>query len=820
MVDIISLKHKALYIFAIVLLYSPLSSFGAMLPGDDIPRSNLTPFKQSVNSELDSWLSKYTVGSSSDFFLTQTQEKAAADLTEIEAITVKLYKEYRVEGRKKRVLPELTFFRADKNLAPVLLKSQEILALELEKSPENRDPLASTLAMIYVSFAPAKDRAIAFKIMNEQPWQTCSKKAVDFELVNSRSSDKFEVAEISKLVEMSGNYENLTHRRRFLDLLASRTTVDQRSEVAGIFQKFGGELTLLSQRHPWMSASKQADIGESTEQWSKVKKLAKARSCAAAVGSFKKTLKYPKSPISLDETLSAGIDIERCLKAEGKSAAIQFWEANRTLIEYRFGGLGGLSADLRRGYLYWAADNNDEALLVYTKIEKESLSLKNGAALHAKALYTLAKIQENSGDLANAALKYKEYIAKYPLGDDFEYALNSMVVTEALLGDWKGLIPPLKQYVETQRSLPLDQRPIGAMSFSLFWLGRAYLKMDNQQEAMALWKALSSDYYSTFYGAMGHFLVEQIEGQQMALEPSNTSIFDLDRILSDLTPKQQYVAKRTMSLLKLGMLDHAKCEVAEFGISSVPGDAGKSAQIVKALLLHAAGQWLDAIKLVDAMPRSVRRDLPVGFEKVLFPRKYADLVAKYSERVGVDPDLVFAVMRQESVFANDAKSPVGAMGLMQLMPATAKNELGKLSTEYVDAERRQELQAMVSQRSGLFDPDVNITLGVHHLARLLEIHKSSVFALTSYNASPAATIKWKKNYATDDLLMFIEQIPYRETRAYVKLVLRNYFYYKRWYDHSPNLGVKHLEAVAEQLVVMLKRKDGPLSKTDASDITP
>lgn len=105
---------------------------------------------------------------------------------------------------------------------------------------------------------------------------------------------------------------------------------------------------------------------------------------------------------------------------------------------------------------------------------------------------------------------------------------------------------------------------------------------------------------------------------------------------------------------------------------------------------------------------------------------------------------------------------------------------------------------------------MNITLGVHHLARLLQIYKSPVFALTSYNASPAATLRWKKTIASDDLLTFIERIPYKETRAYVKLILRNYFYYKRWYGPSQVIEDKHLESIAQDLITMTKNPPKPL----------
>ena len=67
---------------------------------------------------------------------------------------------------------------------------------------------------------------------------------------------------------------------------------------------------------------------------------------------------------------------------------------------------------------------------------------------------------------------------------------------------------------------------------------------------------------------------------------------------------------------------------------------------------------------------------------------------------------------------------------------------------------------------------------------LLKRYRNPVYLLTSYNANPRATRRWKENISSRDILSFIERIPYQETKSYVKLVMRNYFYYKRWYGEK------------------------------------
>ena len=91
----------------------------------------------------------------------------------------------------------------------------------------------------------------------------------------------------------------------------------------------------------------------------------------------------------------------------------------------------------------------------------------------------------------------------------------------------------------------------------------------------------------------------------------------------------------------------------------------------------------------------------------------------------------------------------------------------------------------------------------------MNIYKSPVYALTAYNASPAATQKWQRTLATDDWLTFIERIPYKETRAYVKLILRNYFYYKRWYNTPDGKSQIHIDSVVDDLVSLAKKPAKP-----------
>ncbi|MBL3593902.1 MAG: lytic transglycosylase domain-containing protein [Synergistaceae bacterium] len=157
--------------------------------------------------------------------------------------------------------------------------------------------------------------------------------------------------------------------------------------------------------------------------------------------------------------------------------------------------------------------------------------------------------------------------------------------------------------------------------------------------------------------------------------------------------------------------------------------------------------------------------LPVALLELLYPRPYRAEVSRAAEAYGVDPLLVWSVMRQESAFDPEATSWVGAMGLMQLMPATAKEEARLLGVE--------------SDR--FYDVSVNITLGTGHLARLLRRHERLEWAVAAYNGGSGNVNRWLKGNEEAPLEQWIEEIGFDETSDYVRRVLANYIVYRKLY---------------------------------------
>ena len=167
--------------------------------------------------------------------------------------------------------------------------------------------------------------------------------------------------------------------------------------------------------------------------------------------------------------------------------------------------------------------------------------------------------------------------------------------------------------------------------------------------------------------------------------------------------------------------------------------------------------------------------------EMVYPKAYEDMVESVAGRFDVEDEVMWAIMRAESKFRKDAVSPVGARGLMQVMPYTAE----KVS-RILMGEREFEVTKFA-------DPIVNVRYGGRYLARLNKKF-SELLPLVSagYNAGPHRVKGWLNAFGNLPMDEFIEHIPYVETRNYVKKVTRNYVVYKNLYSDATKGTLKWL----------------------------
>lgn len=154
-----------------------------------------------------------------------------------------------------------------------------------------------------------------------------------------------------------------------------------------------------------------------------------------------------------------------------------------------------------------------------------------------------------------------------------------------------------------------------------------------------------------------------------------------------------------------------------------------------------------------------------------FPLAYREAIVRQALAHDIDPALAFAVIRQESAFAADARSPAGATGLMQLLPSTARQVAARLGLPF-------------GGRSALLDPDTNLRLGMSYLRQLIDRYGHELPALAAYNAGPNRVDSWLPIDRTTDADVWAEVIPFRETRNYVQNVMYFTAIYARRLDED------------------------------------
>lgn len=193
---------------------------------------------------------------------------------------------------------------------------------------------------------------------------------------------------------------------------------------------------------------------------------------------------------------------------------------------------------------------------------------------------------------------------------------------------------------------------------------------------------------------------------------------------------------------------------------NVPGKV----RLYLSTLAYHMGDHFNQFRMVDGAFKADPSMIALESLKLLFPLKYADLIQKYKN--GLEAFFVAGLIRQESGFFPFARSPVGARGLMQLMPATAWIT-GRVP------------------KAKLFQPEPNIKVGAKYLAQLADRFNGDLeLALASYNAGPLRVEEWLRRYQTQDRVLFLDLIPFLETRKYVSLINRNFYWYTQLYGEG------------------------------------
>jgi soluble lytic murein transglycosylase len=294
-------------------------------------------------------------------------------------------------------------------------------------------------------------------------------------------------------------------------------------------------------------------------------------------------------------------------------------------------------------------------------------------------------------------------------------------------GDWAGASRTIAELSPTLRD---DSR-------WLYWMARAALETGQVDQGKRQMAELASR--ATFYGFLAADALDL--PYTICPEPPNVPMEAVDGF------RQHAAVPRALELRAVGLSNWARSEWR------------RAAQGVDDDTLRAAAAVAVAEGWPDAAISALGNSGDTRWYDWRFPLDYIELVRTHSSQAGVDPSWVMGLMRSESALAADAISHAGARGLMQVTPQTA-----------TQLARRHKLT--YRGRSQLLDPAANIMFGTTYMAEMLERFKGHpVLATGAYNAGPRAVDRWIADGYTEDPVVWIETLPYFETRDYIPRVM-------------------------------------------------
>lgn len=400
--------------------------------------------------------------------------------------------------------------------------------------------------------------------------------------------------------------------------------------------------------------------------------------------------------------------------------------------------------------------NNDEAAVARNLLED---ILKKETNPKAKIL--LSRIDAEARNYSSALYQLDSIVRENP---------NSIEAEEALF--WSAWYLYLDhRFAEAKNQFALYRGRYGRNAnfyqAAFFWETMATEALGDKVVENHLLLSLAEEDPFSYYG----LLAQRELGRLPLIKPEPVPQMKFKRELLTRAPKTYLDwLKFAEKLLAVG-LDELGLYYLEAAIrNGVDADALHwRLRLYSAQLYIQANKQLSGIKQIYKL-KAENTKLPNWYIWLLYPRPYWNEITKAAKQFDIDPYMIISIMRQESAFNPKALSPADAYGLMQLLPGTAINIA-------------KQFKLPVPTTEQLFDPEINVPLGSANIKDLLKRFKGRwVLVLASYNASPKVASKWLDTRWRPESLEFIEEIPYTETRTYVKLIIRNYLTYRALYQ--------------------------------------
>jgi len=365
----------------------------------------------------------------------------------------------------------------------------------------------------------------------------------------------------------------------------------------------------------------------------------------------------------------------------------------------------------------------------------------------SSALFLLGDLATDEQADRLARTYYRRAAVRYPTSRFAAPARFRAAMVELLTGD---AAMAAREFDELGRKYPRsDEAPA-----SVYWAGRAWAIAGDSVKAHARWRKAAQGDPSSYYAS----LAARRLGLPAWVPPQAPDSFMA-------VPEADSAVARAALLGRLGLTTEARWEHERLTQS-----AESSSERLLAVANAMRGQGL-ASQAIQLARKALAKGAPADARtyRLLYPVVHQDALLAEASEQGLDPSLVAALIRQESMFNPSATSPAGARGLMQVMPQLG----GRLA---------ESLSYPVWDPVLLYQPDVSLQLGSYHLQELAVRYTEPGQILAAYNAGASRVERWAKRTGVDDPEVFADRIPFVETRGYVRIISRNQELYRSLYE--------------------------------------
>jgi soluble lytic murein transglycosylase len=416
------------------------------------------------------------------------------------------------------------------------------------------------------------------------------------------------------------------------------------------------------------------------------------------------------------------------------------------------------------------------------------------------ALYRTGRIYFFINDFDNARKYFKRIVNEYPGGDKLPDAYWELGWIEYKLEDFTSAADTFEGMAGKFKGALLGEK-------AMFWKAKSSEKLGDKDKALSIYREIAGARTYSYYTFASKKYLEEA-GQTVELGTINTSVYPDNPQIGSLLPDvydglvnsletsdstsgttggtsentvettqentDKIIFSHTDKAKELLVIEFYQSADKEIEAAHSQFEDNNTGLLQLSTLYLKSMDYINSQKVISNNYSKLLNSLKSPYKDYLYyliyPYAYPEYLKKYSAEFGVDPLFVLAVMREESRFDPEAGSYVGALGLMQVMPATGKGIANSLGIKNFNSQM-------------LLDPETSIKMGCFYLSEQLKnFNGNNYFASGAYNGGPGAMSKWISERGDKNIDEFIELIPYDETRNYIRKVMGSYFFYQMLYE--------------------------------------